>query len=132
MADALTSQAYDGARNYQIKLVDVSDGTGFIAHKVVDVTTMTPNPGIHMKVRRIRYTIAGGSVLLLWEATTNVPIVWLATGTDILDFSKVYAGGYPNNGGTGATGNILLTTEGFGATSGFTIDLEIIKGINLI
>lgn len=131
MADALTTQHYDGARNYTIKLVDISDGTGLSLVKVVDVTTMNPNPGVHLKVRKIQYTIHSGAVILYWEATTNVPIVFLAEGTDMLDFSKVYAGGYPNNAGTGVTGNILLSTVAFAANSGFSVELELLKGVAL-
>lgn len=132
MADTYSSQVYDGARNYIIKMVDRSDGTGLSALKVVDVTTMTPNPGLHMKIKRIRYSIHSGAVLLQWEATSPIDIVYIPENTNILDFSQLYCSGWPNNAGAGATGNILLTTFGFMPNSGFTIDLEIIKGVQLI
>ena len=132
MADTFSQQTYDGARNWTTKLVDVSDGTGLFAQVVANISTMSPNPGVHLKVRRIRYTIVNGSVQLLWYATTPVLIAMLGMGADELDFSKVYAGGYPNNGGTGVNGNIILTTNGFMPNSGFTIELECIKGVSLI
>jgi len=129
MADVTTSQVYDGARNYQIKLTNASDGTGQSAVKVIDVTTMTPNPGTHMKLRRLRYTVAGMSVRLQWEASSPVDIAILEQGSNILDFSRIYAGGYPNNGGAGVTGNVLLTTVGQISGSSYTVELEFIKGV---
>ena len=129
MADTLTTQVYDGARNYQIKLVDDSDGTGLLAAKVVDVTTMHPNPGVHMKLKRIRFSIYAMRVELLWEASTPVPIAIIGPGEDILDFSREYAGGWPDNAGVGVTGSVLMTTRDQVAGSGFTIVLEFIKGV---
>lgn len=129
MADTTNSEPYDGARAYQIKLTNYSDGTGQSAAKVVDVTTMTPNPGTHMKLRRVRYAIEGMSVRLQWEATTPVDIVILGDGAELLDFSTDYAGGMPNNGGVGVTGSVLLTTHGQISGSSYTIFLEFIKGV---
>lgn len=129
MVDVTGSQVYDGRRNYQIKLTDFSDGTGQSAVKVVDVTTMTPNPGVHIKLRRVRYSINIMSVRLQWEASSPVDIVFLAQGQDILDFSKEYAGGYPVPVVAGATGNVLLTTYGQIVNASYSIDLEFIKGV---
>lgn len=128
MADAITSQAYDGARNYQVKLTNYSDGTGQTAAVVVNVSTLVPNPGVHLKLRRIKYNIGGMYVRLQWAGTPNQDIAILANGQDILDFTDEYAGGYPNNAGT-ATGNVLLTTEGALAGSNYTIILDFIKGV---
>lgn len=136
MADTTTSQLYDGRRNVNLKLTNFSDGTGQTGVKVLDVTTLTPNPGIHLKLRRVRFSITGMSVRLQWEATTPIDIVVLGNGEDILDFTNEYAGGFPNNAGTGVTGSILLTTIGAAAVgagntagSSYTINLELIKGV---
>lgn len=128
MADVTTSQAYDGARNYQIKLTNESDGTGQSGVKVVDVTTMTPNPGAHIKLRHVRYSITGMTVRLIWGGTPNKDLVILTPGTDELDFSKNYAGGWPDNA-TAGTGDILLTTIGAINGSSYTLELEFIKGV---
>jgi hypothetical protein len=128
MADVTTAQAYDGSRNYQIKLTNYSDGTGQTGVKIIDVTTLVPNPGTHMKLRRIRYNISGMYVRLQWEGTPNEDIVILGNGQDILDFSTDFAGGFPNNAAT-ATGNVLLTTEGALNGSNYTIVLEFLKGV---
>lgn len=129
MADVVTSVVYDGARNIQVKRTNVSDGTGESAVTLLDVSTLTPNPGVHIKLRRVKYTIHSGAVRLQWAATSPVDLVLLAEGTDTLDFRNEYAGGFPVPVVAGATGNILLTTLGFMANSGYTINLELIKGV---
>lgn len=129
MADTTTSQLYDGARNVQLKYTIYSDGTGQSGVKIIDVTTLNPNPGVHMKLRRLRYSIEGMYVRLQWEASAPIDIAVLGGGTNILDFSDEYAGGFPNNAGTGVTGSILLTTTGSLAGSNATLNLELIKGV---
>jgi hypothetical protein len=88
-----------------------------------------PNPGVHLKLRRIRYNIDGMYVRLQWDATTPVDIAILGNGQDILDFTNEYAGGFPNDAGVGVTGNILLTTIGQLSGSNATLNLELIKGV---
>ena len=129
MADTVVSQLYDGARNCQLKYTNYSDGTGQAGAVLVNASALTPNPGIHMKIRRIKYSIQGMSIRLQWAATTPVDIAILSNGQDILDWTDDYAGGFPNNGGTGATGNILITTVGALAGSSCTLTLEMIKGV---
>jgi hypothetical protein len=129
MADTTTSQLYDGARNINLKYTIFSDGTGQAAVKILDVTTLNPNPGVHMKIRRLRYSIEGMYVRLQWDASTPIDIAVLGAGTNILDFSDEYAGGWPNNAGAGVTGSILLTTTGSLAGSNATLVIEAIKGV---
>lgn len=128
MADSLQLQQYEGVRNVQVKAVDVSDGTGLAAAIIVNASTLAANPGAHWKIRRIRFTVIGMNVRLQWDGVTAADIAYLSPGEDILDFSKSYAGGYPNNATT-PNGNIIATTNGQGANSGFTLELELIKGV---
>lgn len=130
MVDAVTTQLYDGARNVTVKLTNISDGTGEVLVKKLDVTTLNPNPGTHMKVKRVRYSVAAGGVALFWEGTPNTPIVTLAEGNGNFDFSKVFSVGYPDNASS-PTGNILLSTSGFVPGSAYTIELELVKGVSL-
>lgn len=129
MADVVNSQLYDGARNVNLKYTIESDGTGQAGAVIINVSTLVPNPGVHLKVRRIRYSISGMYVRLQWDATTPIDLALLGSGQDILDFTNEYAGGFPNNAGAGVTGNILLTTQGQLAGSNATINLELIKGV---
>lgn len=129
MADTVVSQLYDGARNVNLKYTIFSDGTGQTATKIIDVTALNPNPGTHMKLRRIRYNVDGMYVRLQWDASSPVDIAILGNGQDYLDFTNEYAGGFPNNGGAGVTGSVLLTTSGQIAGSNATISLEFLKGV---
>lgn len=128
MADAYTNQVYDGARNCQFKLTDLSDGTGLTAQNVTSVASLVPNPGAHLKLKRVRYSIEGMTVRLQWAGTPSADLLMLSSGEDILDFSTDYAGGIPNNA-TSPTGDILLTTIGATANSNFSILIECIKGV---
>lgn len=129
MADVYVNQVYDGARNAVFKITDVSDGTGLVAQNVTNVASLSPNPGVHLKLRKLRFTIAGMSVRLQWAATTPVDLWILNPGEDFLDFETIFSGGLPNNAGAGVTGDIILTTIGAGANSNFSIVLECIKGV---
>lgn len=128
MADTVHSQLYDGARNVNLKYTIYSDGTGTNA-TIITVSALNPNPGLHLKIRRIRYSIQGMYVRLQWDASVPIDIANLGEGQDILDFSTQYAGGFPNDAGAGVTGNVLLKTVGALNGSIATVDLECIKGV---
>lgn len=68
---------------------------------------------------------AAGKCKLLWDATTKVAALALpyAGQTSNLCFEEF--GGLKNMGGTGITGDILLTTTGLAAGDCLTIILEI-------
>lgn len=129
MADAVNTYLYDGIRNCQVTVVDVSDGTGLANYVAINASTLVPNPGAHMKIRRIRYSITNMVVTLKWDGGTPANIAYLGQGEDILDWSLDYSGGLQNTAVT-PTGNILISATTFGsATAGFTITLEMIKGV---
>lgn len=130
MADSVQTQIiYNGPRNLVVSLVNFSDGTGETLVKKIDAqsTTYAVNgqvPGVHLKISRIEYSIAGGEVKLYWDATTATPMMYLgAAGT--IDLDEHYQ--IPNPQPTGATGSILLSTVGFTSTSGYTILLHCTK-----
>lgn len=128
MADSLQLQTYDGARNVQVKAVSVSDGTGLTNSIIINASTLSPNPGAHMKIRRIRFAIAGLNLRVQWDGGTPADIAYLSPGEDVLDFTNSYAGGFPNNATT-PNGNVIVTTNGQIANSGFTLELECVKGV---
>jgi hypothetical protein len=129
MADTTSTQLYDGARNVQLKFTDFSDGTGLTGVTLLDVSTLSPDPGIHIKIRRIRYSIEGMGVRLQWAANSPVDLAILSNGQDILDFSKNYAGGWPVPVVAGASGNVLISTIAAAANSNCVLELEFIKGV---
>ena len=131
MADSVSVQLYDGSRNCQVKVVDVSDGTGLTSYAILTASTLVPNPGSHMKIRRIKYSILNCYVRLQWDGVTPADIAYLGQGEDILDFSKSYAGGFPNNATT-PTGNVIVTTSAAILGSGFTLECEFVKGVRSV
>ena len=129
MVDTVTSQILDsGPRNLIVKFTNESDGTGEVLVKKVDVTTFTPSPSIHLKVRRIIYAISGMTVRLYWDATPPVDMAPLA-GFGNLDYSSF--GGLTVPVIAGATGSILLSTNGAEPGSFYDLTLEISKNVAL-
>ncbi len=126
MADAVTTQVYDSVRNYVITANDISDGTGLNLVTLVDVSTMTPNPGEHLVLWRADYDVGDvGGVTLYWEGTPNRVLLAMEPGG--VDRYVGTFGGLRNDALT-PTGNILISTHGFVAGSTFSLTLEFKKG----
>ena len=124
MTDAVTSQILiDGERNVVIKFTNLSDGTGESDVNKVDVSALSGAPA-GVRIDKIQYDIAGLTVQLEWDASTD-EIIGLFTGQNMMDFTKF--GGIRNNAGAGKTGDILLTTVGHTANDSYTIILEMVK-----
>lgn len=122
MADALTSQVIqDGGRTAVLKFTNISDGSGQAAAVLVDVDSLSVDPVTRqacngVTLQTITFSNIGMGVELLWDATTDVPLLNLPQDwEDTIDFS---AFGIPNNAAGGKTGDILVTTVG--ATAGDT------------
>lgn len=116
MANTVTSQVLqDGERNAVLHVYIASDGAAGEETDtvIVDVSALADAPSL-VKVSKIKALISGFSAVLEWDADTDVPFLALPDGTDVeLDYSDV--GGLQNNGGTGVTGDITITTTGFSA-----------------
>jgi hypothetical protein len=125
MADTVTTQTYDGAHNFVITMNSLSDGTGETLVKKVDVTTMNPNPTTHLVLWRCSYNIQAGSVELYWEGSPNKILLSLSGSMTDREFRRW--GGLRDDALT-PTGNVLLSTIGFAANSGYSITLEFKKG----
>ena len=123
MADAVATQViHAGEKNVVLKCTNISDGTGEAAVTKAAAATY----GTALRIKRIHYSTDGMAVRILWDADTDV-VCWLipANQSDTLDFTQI--GGLPNNGGTGVTGNISLTTVGHTSGDTYTIILELAK-----
>ena len=129
MADAVTSQTIiDGRRRAVMKFTNISDGTGEAAVSKVTPSALGSHPDLGactgVKIRAIRYEVAGMKVNILWDATADVSAIIL-TGYGLHDFSSV--GGIPNNAGAGKTGIIQFSTIGAAANATYTIELDLVK-----
>ena len=67
------------------------------------------------------------TVNLLWNGASADTVIWDLAGRGKVDAWRF--GGLQNNAGTGKTGKITATTQGWtsGATLSFTIILELVK-----
>jgi hypothetical protein len=77
--------------------------------------------GTKPSLMAVKGSLNGFNAVLLWDATTDVPIISLEGDKSFHhDFSQY--GGIVDNGGAGRTGDILITTTGIATTdSGFII-----------
>lgn len=131
MADAVTSQTIlDGERLFIGKFTNISDGTGESAVLKIDVSTLTPNAaGLAcngVKINKIWAQTQGMSVDILWDADTDLICETIPENQFyLMDYSSF--GGFPNNAGTGNTGDVRFSTVGAAAGDRYTITLECIK-----
>ncbi len=126
MVDAVTTQVYDGDHNYVVTVNDISDGTGLLDYLLVDVSTMSPNPGTHLVLWNVDYDIgAAGGATLYWEGIPNR--VLLALEPAGLDRFAGTFGGLRNDAAA-ATGNVLVSTHGFTNQSTLSLTLYFKKG----
>ena len=131
MADALTSQVIqDGGRTAVLKFTNVSDGTGQSEAVLVDVSSLSADPVTKqactgVTLQKITFSNIGMGVELLWDATTNMPLLNLPQDwEDTIDFSDF---GIPNNSGAGKTGDILVTTVGANTSDTYLLVLTVTK-----
>jgi hypothetical protein len=125
MADTVdVKQIFAGTRWDVFHLINRSDGTGEAAVTKVDISTFTTGAGdvaTYSSIDRIEYSVFGfNHVALLWDHTTDDEIAVLAAqGT--MDWSMLGGNIDPRSGG--GTGDILLTTNGGAAGSGYDITI---------
>ena len=113
MAGTITIQTIiDGSRNTVIKATiggdaDITKGVLFNASAYVGANT-------NNKLMKIEFGLDGFDARLLWDADTDVDLIALPENYLETQCYKFF-GGIPNNGGTGRTGDILITTTGLTA-----------------
>jgi len=134
MADTVTSQTLkDSASTWAVKLTNISDGTGEAGVVKVSANTLVASDGgstQRLSINKLFWNVSKGTsslqdprVTLTWRGTSNTTIVTLS-GSGTLDLTTNLQAPLTNNAGAGANGDILLTTTGFTASSGYTVILE--------
>jgi hypothetical protein len=131
VADVVASQTIiDGQKTAVLKLTNVSDGGGEAAVVKVDVSALTALPNgtvcTGVVIEKIWWQCIRMKVQLLWDATTNLFCIELGENQsghhDYTDF-----GGFPNNAGSGKTGDLLFTTVGHTSADTYTVILYMRK-----
>lgn len=127
---ATTQVLHDGARNVVVQLNGHNDGGsgGDNEKNVVKVSAseLTPPPGRQLKVRKVTYDVQGGTVVLSWGGDEPVPFLHASQPGEV-DHSLTGGIGNPNAGDNTVSGDIVLSTKGFGAGSSYSIRLEMVK-----
>jgi hypothetical protein len=115
MAAAATQQIIaNGPRNLVLKYTIAGTTGDLTASKLVDISALDSGLGVNgLTLMSVQWSLTGFSANLLWDATTDVPIIECSAGADSQDYSKF--GGIKNNAGSGATGDVMITTTGYTA-----------------
>jgi hypothetical protein len=126
MADAVTTNVvFSGTRRRTVTLTNISDGTGESAVVKVDVSALTGPDGsapTEVVIEEISWDIQGfTSIRLLWDADTDDVAVVLGPGTGYMSWKDV--GGLKDPQSTGATGDLVLTTNGHSLGDTYTITM---------
>ncbi len=134
MANNLTTQIVaDGPKNFIVKVVGILDTSDVAPTAIITPSTMSSMTGrnqdfpTQVRIDDIDFAIQEGlSVRFEWDATAPVYALDLVkTGNK----NFVGDGGLQNNAGTGKTGNVLLSTQGWttGSIMNFTCTLRCVK-----
>lgn len=129
MANTKTTQVIGGNADRRLIIIYniVSDGSQETATTIYQNSSYVNDV---TKGKLMRLSVSGystaGNIKLFWKATTNQPII---------SFSPLYNhkfkfeefGGIPNTHGTGATGDLIITTLGLAAADTITLVLEILQ-----
>ena len=117
---------HDGARNVVVKATFLSGGLDQPLTTIVTAANLNPPANIHMKVVRVEYDVTPGGILRVYWDSPPFPTDMLdLNGFDHHDYRRF--GGIQNNGGSNATGNILVSTQGFTLNYEYTLILELWK-----
>ena len=126
MADTVdTIVQFSGGRRYNVRLTNVSDGTGESAVIKVDKSTLLNAVGLEpgaLNLESVQWSIQGfTSVRLFWDHTTDDEMEVLGTGNGYRSYADQGSLNDPKS--AGGTGDVLLTTAN--NVSGATYDIQL-------
>lgn len=118
----------DGPRNVVVKVTGILDTSDVTLATLIDPALLSAvdiagSVPTRLIIDKISYNIESGlAVNLYWDATTDILITSLASSGD--DICSYEYGGLYNNAGTGVTGKILYSTQGWAGTVSFNVILQ--------
>jgi hypothetical protein len=120
-----TKTLVSNGKRLVVLLQNRSDSTGESDIVKVDKSTLTNLQGVEPSSLTLVHaewtTDADMSVNLRWDHTSDVQMLQIGNGFGCMSFEQ--EGGL-HDGGTGGTGDIILSTAGATATSFYTIKLD--------
>ena len=126
MVNTVTKQTLvDGERNLVVKVQISGDGSGEETDTNLVNISEYSLPNATCKIKRIKATLVGFSMQLIWDADADVKAADVPSGENDMDYASW--GGLINNAGVGVTGDILFTTLGLGSGDEGSIILEMVK-----
>jgi hypothetical protein len=114
MAHTITTQNIIDGRKVTVLKINIKGDSGVAAEltkAIIFDASSYVTASTHNKLMQIEYCLNGFSAELFWNASADVPLM-------SLEKDKAYeaefwdVGGIVNNGSTGRTGDILITTNG--------------------
>ena len=131
MADTVASQIIiDGPKSADLKLTNVSDGTGESAVTKVDVSALQPSADgdacTDVVIEHIWWQCIGMKVQILWDASTDLFCIELGENQSGYHDYTLF-GGLTNNAGSGKTGDIKFTTVGHTSGDTYTVVFNLRK-----
>ena len=119
MANTVTKTAiHDGKSIGHVRCYVASDGSsGELSDEVLlDASALAGAKNI-TQIFEVKGALVGFSAILEFDATADVPFITLPADEDFcFDFN---ANPIPNNAGSGITGDVTITTNGFTATGDY-------------
>ena len=132
MANTITNFTMQAGPKRVILYVTIaSDGTNetntVIYNSATQHTTIGDADTKTCKINSIRWVSNSpvGKASLLWDATTKVLALSASYGGNPLNMDFTEIGGLANQGGSGVTGNILLTTTGLASGDQISFILDV-------
>ena len=113
----------DGPRKLVMHFTGTYDGEGGQESGVakVDVSALTPSCA-RVRVDKVTGNVNGGLVKMIWDdLEDSVPFAVLE------GYQEMQPPGGFNNPVVGGSGDLLFTTEGFGAGSNYDLVIEMVK-----
>lgn len=116
MAATATQQILQNGRRNLVLHYTIAGTTGDAsAATLVDISALDATlPTDGLRLEKAEWSLSGFDLKVSWDATTDVDVVEFADGEGVHDWSEF--GGIVNNAGTGVTGDVNFTTNGYTAS----------------
>ena len=115
MTITITKQTiHDAERNLVVKAILIGGDGSDVSNELLINASDYSGSFTDLKIMKIQAHLNGFSVMLEWDASTNVDALSIP-GDEWVNYDFFDIGGLPNNAGTGKTGDIDIDTVGMGA-----------------